>query len=107
MVVWILVALILGSIVYSVKTMGEYRVIVQDLQPQIEGLLVKADKFEELAIEETERRNQVRERVRELKELCSGVQRETRLLEAKLKKAQEEEEQLELQAYKLDFENKR
>lgn len=103
MVVWILVGLILGSIVYSVKTMGEYRVIVQDLQPQIEGLLAKADKFEEQAIEETERRNQVRERVRELKELNSGVQRETRLLEAKLKKAQEEEEQLELQAYKLDF----
>ena len=72
MVVWIMVALILGSIVYSVKTMGEYRVMVQDLQPQIEILLSKANKFEEQAIEETERRNQVKERVRDLKELCSG-----------------------------------
>jgi hypothetical protein len=58
MVVWIMVALILGSIVYSVKTMGEYRVIVQDLQPQIEVLLLKADKFEEQVIEEQETMNQ-------------------------------------------------
>ena len=108
MVVWVLVALILGSIVFSVKTLGEYRVIVQDLQPRIETLIAKADKFEEQALEETERRNAVRERVRELKDLNANVQRETRLLEAQLHKAREEEEQLELQAHKLDFEaNKR
>jgi hypothetical protein len=107
MVVWLLVGLILGSIVYSVKTMGEYRVIVQELQPRIEALIAKADRLEEQTLEETERRNVVRERVRELKELCANVQRETRLLEAQLKKAVEEEEQLELQAYRLDFESKR
>lgn len=107
MLVWILVGLILGSIVFSVKTIGEYRVIVQELQPRIDGLIEKADRLEEQALEETERRNTVRERLRELKEVCSNVQREIRLVEAKLKKAQEEEEQLELQAYKLDFESKR
>lgn len=107
MVVWVLVGLILGSIVYSVKTMGEYRVIVQELQPRIEGLIAKADRLEEQALEETERRNLVRERLKELKDLSANVQREIRLMEAQLKKAKEEEEQLELHAHKLDFENRR
>ena len=107
MVVWILVGLILGSIVYSVKSLGEYRVIVEELQPKIVALIAKADRLEEQALEETERRNKVRERLRELKEVCANVQRETRLIEAQLKKAKEEEEQLELQAHKLDFESKR
>jgi chromosome segregation ATPase len=107
MVVWILVGLILGSIVFSIKTIGEYRVIVQDLQPQIESLLSRADRFEEQALEETKRRNSVRERVRELKDLCSGVQRETRLWETKLKQAKKEAEQLEVLAYRLDFESRK
>ena len=107
MIVWILVALILGSIVYSIKTMGEYRVIVLDLQPRVEALIAKADRFEEQAHEETDRSTQAKERVRELKEFCATVQRETRLIEAEIRKAQQAEEQLGLQAQKLDFEKRR
>lgn len=107
MVVWVLVGLILGSIFYSIKTIGEYRVIVQDLQPKIEALIERADRLEEQALEETDRRNRVRERVRELRELCANVERETRLVEAQLKKAIKEEKQMELQVHKLDFEARR
>lgn len=81
--------------------------IVEELQPKINGLIAKADRLEEQVLEETERRNKVRDRLRELKELYANVQRETRLTDAQLKKAKEEEEQLELQAHKLDFESKR
>ena len=104
MVVWLMVALILGSIVFSVKTMGEYRVIVQDLQPRIEILISRADKFEEQALDETDRRDQAKERVRELREICADVKRNTRAVETNLKRAKQEEEQLELEAQKLDFE---
>ena len=104
MVVWLMVALILGSIVYSVKTMGEYRVIVQDLQPRIETLISRADKYEEQAQEETDRRDQAKERVREMRELCADVKRNTRVVETNLLNAKQEEEQLELETQKLDFE---
>lgn len=99
-----MVALILGSIVYSVKMMGEYRVIVQDLQPRIEILISRADKFEEQALEETDRRDQAKERVRELREICADVKRNTRAVETNLRTAKQEEEQLELEGQKLDFE---
>ncbi len=107
MMVWVLVAVILGSIVYCVRTLGEYRVFVAEIEPKIDGLIAKADKFEEGAIEETERRNQTRQRVRDLRELVSEVQREVRLVEARIVKVREEFEQLELHAHKLDFEAKR
>ena len=105
--VWVLVAVILASIVYAISVLGEYRVFVLEIEPKIVGLLIKAEKYEEAAIEETEKRNQVRQRVRDLKDLISGINREVRVVEAKIRKAQEEEEQLELQAHKLDFELKR
>ena len=102
MVVWLMVALILASIVFSVKTMGEYRVIVQDLQPRIEILISRADKFEEQALDETDRR-QAKERVRELREICADVKRNTRDVETILRRAKQEEEQLELEGPKSRF----
>ncbi len=96
--------LILGAIVYLVKTMGEYRVSVQDLQPRIEFLISKADKFEEQALEETDRRDKAKERVRELREICADVKRNARAVETNLRRAKQDEEQLELEAQKLDFE---
>lgn len=107
MMVWALVAVILGSIVYCVRTLGEYRVFVAEIEPRIDGLIEKADKFEEGAVEETDRRNQSRERIQEMKDLISDVQREVRLIEAKITKSREEFEQLELHAHKMDFENRR
>ena len=107
MVVWVMVALILGSIVYSIKTMGEYRVIVQDLQPRIVELVFKAERHEEQGLEETDRRDQVKERLRELRQLYLNLKDELRDVETQLRKAKEEEEQLILQAQKLDYESKR
>ena len=107
MMVWVLVAIILGCIVYCVRTLGEYRVFVAEIEAKIDGLVAKADQFEEGALEETERRNQGRQRVRDLKDLISKVQREVRLVETKIVKSREEYEQLELHVHKMDFENRR
>ena len=105
--VWVLVAVILGCIVFCARTLGEYRVFVAEIEARIDALIQKADKYEEAALEETERRDQTRQRIRELKELNAEVQREIRVVEARIQKAGEDFEQLELQAYKLEFDSKR
>jgi len=76
--------------------------------PDPEWLLVaKAEKYESEGEAEAEKRDKVRERLNELKDALSDLNREIRVIEAQMRRSAEESERLELQAYKLDFEAKK
>lgn len=100
---WVLIGLSVGCAVYGFSMFNEYRMYVENIMPQIEDLEMKGEKFEQDTEVEVQRRKEVAERVEAAQQLIKDQQHEIRLVEEKIKKAQQAQEQIERDMYKKEF----
>ena len=79
MIEWMLVLVDFGCMVFLVKSIMEHIYFVREVQPQIDALIERAERFEARgeAEAEAEKRNEVRARLPELKEALRATGRET------------------------------
>ena len=104
---WVLVGLILGALVYAVSIIGEYNVFLKEIQPRIELMERRAEKFEKGADAEGVIIKKVRERLTTSKAEFAQLQQEITAIALKMKTAKAEEEKLEMESYKQDFKRNR
>ena len=105
--IWLLVAIILGAIVYTITVIGEYNSFQQDIQQRIEALEEKCEGLQVKIGTETDLLHEGERRFRELKERLTILSPEVFSTEQDLKKLRERAEQLETEKYKQDFNRSR
>jgi predicted nucleic acid-binding Zn-ribbon protein len=101
--VWVLVGLILGSIVYAVMVIGQHRSFLDEIQPRIARLEKHADQLEKAADTEAGLRDAIKERIAAETIAVTEMKQQVTAARLDLQKSQELEEQLEMQMYKAEF----
>lgn len=107
MIEWMLVLVDFGCMVFLAKSIMEHIYFVREVQPQIDALIERAERFEARgeaeAEAEAEKRNEVRARLPELKEALRATGRETEETRRALQRAVTQFEQLENLANQRHF----
>lgn len=101
--VWVLVALMLSGLVYTVAIIGEYRAYVSDILPRIDRTEQRAEKLGKGADGEAAMRDKTRATVQEVKDKISEAKLALTDLDKRMSELQQKEEQLEMDKYKSDF----
>ena len=94
MIEWMLVLVDFGCMVFLAKSIMEHIYFVREVQPQIDALIERAERFEARGEAEAEKRNEVRARLPELKEALRATGRETEETRRALQRAVTQFEQL-------------
>ena len=103
MIEWMLVLVDFGCMVFLAKSIMEHIYFVREVQPQIDALIERAERFEARGEAEAEKRNEVRARLPELKEALRATGRETEETRRALQRAVTQFEQLENLANQWHF----
>jgi septal ring factor EnvC (AmiA/AmiB activator) len=105
--VWLLVALILGSVGFAASTIMKYKAFLDEVQPRLNRARTAADRLEKGAEVETTRKHQDEEQREELKKRISGHKTHVAEVKKKIMDAEKEQEELEMKLAKQDFKKAR
>ena len=100
---WIFIGLAVGSAVYAFSMFSEYRVFVQDIQPQIAHLELKAEKIEKETDVEVKLQKEVAGRVAAAQQLITEQQHEMWTIEEKIRTAKQQQQMLEMEMHTEEF----
>ena len=105
--VWVLVALILGSIGFAAHTIMHYKAYLDEVQPKLNNAQKAAERLEKEVEAETARKHQDEEQREAVKKRIS--EHKTRVAEANrnISEAEKEQEALEMKLAKQDFKKAR
>ena len=101
--VWFLIVLIVASIVYMVSVVGNYNSTLAESQGKIRDLEQQSALLEKTVVHEREAIAQKRKLLEGLNEASNEMKQEIFLTDTKLKMAQKEESDLEMNMYKHEF----
>ena len=101
--IWALGAVICSSLVYLYVIMMKYSRFIEGTQPKIRKLKERNGKLYEAISNETKLSNSVRAQGEEMRVSISNLKMDISNFDRQLSEAKQEEEQLEMESYKKQF----
>ena len=101
--VWLLVALILGSIGFAVSTIMKYKTTLDELQPRLNRARKSAERLEKAVEAETTLKHKEEEERDGLARQANEHKAKIAEIHRKISEAEKEQEELEMAMYKKEF----
>lgn len=101
--VWLMVALILGSLGFTASTFMRYKAYLDEVQPKLNHARKAAERLEKGVEVETRRKHEDEEKREAVKKQISEKKSKIAEVKRKIVEAEKVQEELEMAKYKQDF----
>ena len=100
---WVLLGVILGSIIYIISMVFEYKTFLEGIQPRIKAMEKRGVRVEKATEAERILCDHVQQRIEQIRDVMIQQNRDLKAAQMDTQNAKQEEESLEMSMYKKEF----